>query len=63
MLKRSETITRIDDPHYWQTYGVILYDSVLGAAGLQDETLYNLRVKAYPDILNERGEKIGRVLS
>jgi hypothetical protein len=56
--------TKIDDPDYWQSYGVIVYDCVLGDppyGRLQDETLYNLRVQAYPDILNERGEKIGRV--
>ncbi len=46
-------VAKIADPDYWQAYGVVVHN----------ETLYNLRVKAYPDILNERGEKIGRVLS
>lgn len=46
-----KNVTRITDPEYWQTYSVVIGDT----------TLYNMRVAAYPDILNERGEKIGRV--
>jgi hypothetical protein len=57
--------TKIDDPDYWQQYGIVIPSSIFRnhptGARVENETLYNLRVMAYPEILDEHGKLIGRV--